>query len=272
MHTRNGLRHTATTVAAASVLALTAMIGVHGTASAAPLPAAGGSTAVAPVQAGAPSTADSAAPGKIPAGFVKTSEGGPKTVDITIDDGPSPQWTPKVLAVLAQNHAKATFCMIGENAQKYPALVKEVVAAGDRLCDHSLDHDMSMDKKPASYQEREIVQGQKLVDAAAGGAKSMYYRAPGGAFTAESRQIAAAHGLRPLSWDIDPRDWSRPGTASIVSKVEGQLEKDGPAKAPIVLLHDGGGDRSQTVAALQKILPWIKANGYGFSFPSQTGP
>ncbi|MFB7055372.1 polysaccharide deacetylase family protein [Streptomyces vinaceus] len=256
MSTKNRVR----CVAAASVLALAALVGGAGAASAAPVSAAHGS-------AGAAVGPRGSLPGKVPAAFTNTSEGGPHTVDVTIDDGPSPAWTPKVLAVLAQNHVKATFCMIGENAAKYPALVKEVAAAGHRLCDHSVDHDMTMDKKSVAYQEGEILGGQALVNKAAGGPKAMYYRAPGGAFTPASRQVAAEHGLRPLNWDIDPRDWSRPGTANIIAAVKEQVHN-----GPIVLFHDGGGDRSQTVAALQKLLPWFKQQGYGFSFPSQTAP
>ncbi|MFE9566497.1 polysaccharide deacetylase family protein [Streptomyces sp. NPDC006487] len=233
---------------------------------AAPQDGAGQGAPQDPATSGTSAAPDTgAAPGTVPESFAKTSEGGPHTVDITIDDGPSPAWTPKVLAVLAQNHVHATFCMIGKNAAKYPALVKQVAAAGNRLCDHSVDHDMTMDKKPADYQKWEILKGQNMIDRAAGGPAAMYYRAPGGAFTPTSRGIAARHGLRPLGWDVDPRDWSRPGTANIITTVKEEL-KDGP----IILFHDGGGNRSQTVAALRYLLPWFKQQGYGFSFPAQS--
>ncbi|MFK0239170.1 polysaccharide deacetylase family protein [Streptomyces vinaceus] len=225
------------------------------------IPAAGTPTASAAAKGAVP------AKGAIPSSFTKVSEGGPHTVNITIDDGPSPVWTPKILSVLAQNHAKATFCMIGKNAAKYPDLVKDVVKAGNRLCDHSLNHDMTMSRKSASYQSQEILEGQAFIDKAAGGtAKAQYYRAPGGAFTPTSRQIAAAHGMRPLGWDIDPKDWSRPGTESIINTVKHEL-----SNGPIILFHDGGGIRSQTVSALQHLLPWLKQHGYGVSFPSQAG-
>ncbi len=105
-----------------------------------------------------------------------------------------------------------------------------------------------------------------MIEQAAPGATVDYYRAPGGAFTPDSRQIAAAQGMRPLGWSVDPKDWSRPGTASIVAAVEQQLPH------PTVLFHDGGGDRSQTVAALREVLPWFARNGYSFTFPVRTAP
>ncbi|MFJ7209269.1 polysaccharide deacetylase family protein [Streptomyces sp. NPDC098789] len=247
-------RRAARSVTVATALALgTAVCGI-GAAAAAPAAGTGASTTTAPTGKAA-----------VPDSFTKVSEGGGHTVDLTIDDGPDPVWTPRVLAVLARDHVKATFCMTGGNAAKYPELVKQVEAAGNRLCDHSVDHDMTMDKKSDAYQTQQIVGAQETIDGAAGGPAAQYYRAPGGAFTPFSRAVAAAHGLRPLGWDVDPKDWSRPGTANIVEAVERQLPR-----GPIVLLHDGGGDRSQTVAALEQLVPWLKAHGYGFSFPERS--
>ncbi|MFE3762329.1 polysaccharide deacetylase family protein [Streptomyces sp. NPDC059104] len=248
-------KRVARSAAVAAAFALGAVACGSGAASAAPDP---GTTP-------APATAPTAKDGTVPASFAKVSEGGGHTVDITIDDGPDPVWTPKVLSVLAHNHVKATFCMIGENAAKYPGLVKEVAAAGNRLCDHSMNHDMTMDKKSDGYQSDQITAAQAAIDTAADGPKAEYYRAPGGAFTPFSRSVAAAHGLRPLGWDVDPRDWSRPGTANIVAAVEKQLPN-----GPIVLFHDGGGNRAETVAALGQLLPWFKEHGYGFSFPDRS--
>ncbi|MCX4781810.1 polysaccharide deacetylase family protein [Streptomyces sp. NBC_01264] len=249
-------------LAATAALALGALACGATSASAAPATPPPAATAASP-------SADAAAtPQVIPNSFTKTSQGGPRTVDITIDDGPSPEWTPQVLKVLHDNGAHATFCMIGNNAKKYPSLVKEVAEAGNRLCDHSVDHDMTMDHKSVAYQQGEILGGENSIDAAAGGvAKAQYYRAPGGAFTPASRAFAASHGLRPLGWNVDPKDWSRPGTDQIVSAVKEQL-----GNGPVVLFHDGGGNRSETVAALTQLLPWFTQHGYGFSFPSTTAP
>ncbi|GHF46891.1 MULTISPECIES: polysaccharide deacetylase family protein [Streptomyces] len=185
-----------------------------------------------------------------------------KAVNLTLDDGPDPTWTPKALEILAASGAKATFCMTGPNAQAHPDLVKKVVAAGHRLCNHSVSHDTAMDRKSVAYQGKEILDAKRMIDEASGGAELRYYRAPGGAFTPQSRQLAAAHGMRSLGWNVDPGDYRRPGADTILATVERQL-----ANGPTILLHDGGGDRSQTMQALQNLLPRLKEQGYAFSFP-----
>ncbi|MBT2387624.1 polysaccharide deacetylase family protein [Streptomyces sp. ISL-11] len=192
----------------------------------------------------------------------RASEDSGKTVNLTFDDGPDPTWTPQVLALLERYGAKATFCMIGPNAQKHPDLVKKVVAAGHRLCDHSMTHDTTMDKKPVAYQSKEILDAKRLIEEASGGEPVRYYRAPGGAFTPDSRRIAAENGMRPLGWNVDTKDFEHPGAAKILDTVEREL-----AKGPTVLMHDGGGSRAQTVEALGKLLPRLKREGYAFSFP-----
>ncbi|MFF7751604.1 polysaccharide deacetylase family protein [Streptomyces sp. NPDC007971] len=190
------------------------------------------------------------------------SEGGAHAVNITIDDGPDPVWTPQVLKLLKDNGVKATFCMIGPQAEAHPDLVKQVVAAGHRLCDHTVSHDTAMDHKPEAYQSKEILDAERQIIKASGGVKPMYYRAPGGAFTPYSRKLAASHGMRPLGWNVDSKDFERPGTSAIVATVQRELHL-----GPTLLFHDAGGDRSQTVAALRTLLPWLKQQGYSFGFP-----
>jgi peptidoglycan/xylan/chitin deacetylase (PgdA/CDA1 family) len=187
---------------------------------------------------------------------------GGRAVNITIDDGPDPVWTPKVLQVLRANRVKATFCMIGPQAAAHPDLVKAVVADGHRLCDHTVDHDESMDRRSRAYQKQQILTAAHQIEQASGGVEPQYYRAPGGAFTPYSRQIAAAAGLRPLGWNVDARDWERPGVGAIET-----TERDELPNGPTILFHDGGGDRHQTVEALKQLLPWLRAHGHTFSFP-----
>ncbi len=207
-------------------------------------------------------------PQGIPEGIAHASESGGNTVNITIDDGPDPRWTPKVLDVLRRHDVKATFCMVGPQAKAHPDLVKKVVAAGHRLCDHTMNHDTAMDKKPVAYQEQQILEAKKLIEeAAGGGAKVEYYRAPGGAFTPDSRRIAAAHGMRPLGWNVDTKDFDKPGTAAIVSAVKREI-----GNGPTVLFHDGGGNRAQTVDALDQVLTWLKEQGRPTGFPVRTAP
>jgi peptidoglycan-N-acetylglucosamine deacetylase len=198
----------------------------------------------------------------VSASIVHASDKGARGVNITIDDGPDPSWTPQVLQVLKENGVKATFCMVGTQAQAHPDMVKAVVAAGHRLCDHTVSHDTTMDKKPDAYQSREILNADSMITKASGGVRPLYYRAPGGAFTPYSRHLAASHGMRPLGWNVDSKDFERPGTEAIIATVKSEL-----SNGPTILFHDAGGDRSETVAALREILPWLKQQGYSFGFP-----
>lgn len=198
----------------------------------------------------------------VPITIVHVPEAPGKALNITIDDGPDPVWTPRVLDVLKEYGVKATFCMVGPNARAHPGLVRRVVAEGHRLCDHSVTHDTGMDKKSPGYQKKEIIDALAMIEEASGGATVSYYRAPGGAFTPYSRKLAAANGMRPLGWNVDTKDFEKPGTDAIVSTVKSEI-----TNGPTILFHDAGGDRSQTVAALRRILPWLKGQGYTFSFP-----
>lgn len=237
-------------IAAATVVALVCagLIGLHLTG----LPGQGGATDGKPASAR-----------QVDDSMSHQAEADGKAVNLTLDDGPDPTWTPKALELLKRYDAKAVFCMIGPNAAAHPDLVKQVVAAGHRLCDHSVHHDVTMDDKPVSYQRAEIEQAEQSIEAASGGVRPRYYRAPGGAFTPESRKFAASLGMRPLGWRIDPGDFERPGVDKIVQNVEAGVR----AGHQTILMHDGGGDRSQTLAALERLLPWLKEQGYTFSFP-----
>ncbi|MEU0440268.1 polysaccharide deacetylase family protein [Streptomyces sp. NPDC006186] len=220
-----------------------------------------------PAASSAPS-ASSASPAagsqsaKVAVSIAHASDKGPRGLNITIDDGPDPQWTPRVLEVLDEFGVKATFCMVGTQAKAHPDLVKKVVAAGHRLCDHSVGHDTGMDKKSQEYQAQQILDAERMITEASGGVKPMYYRAPGGAFTPYSRQLAASHGMRPLGWNVDTKDFEKPGTDAIVATVRQEL-----SNGPTLLFHDAGGDRSQTVEALRRILPELKEQGFSFGFP-----
>ncbi|MFF5564390.1 polysaccharide deacetylase family protein [Streptomyces sp. NPDC012623] len=190
------------------------------------------------------------------------AESGGKAVNITVDDGPDPVWTPEILKILRDNDVKAIFCMVGPQAEAHPDIVKRVVAEGHRLCDHSVAHDTGMDHRSKAYQKEQILTAARQIEKASGGVKPLYYRAPGGAFTPYSRQIAAAAGMRPVGWNVDSKDFEQPGAGAILSTVRNEL-----SNGPTLLFHDGGGDRSQTAAALRELLPWLGEQGYAFSFP-----
>ncbi|WP_330336816.1 polysaccharide deacetylase family protein [Streptomyces sp. NBC_00557] len=191
-------------------------------------------------------------------------EGSGRSVALTFDDGPDPRWTPQVLALLAQHHAKATFCEIGPLAQRYPYLTKAIVADGDRLCDHSVHHDEQQDRKSVEYNIHEIVDAKREITNAAGNdLKLMYYRAPGGDWSPTIRGIAGANHLQPLGWSDDANDWRRPGVDGILRNINQDLRP-----GAIILMHDGGGDRSQTVQALARLLNQLDTQGYGYGFPA----
>ncbi|MEV7467060.1 polysaccharide deacetylase family protein [Streptomyces kronopolitis] len=198
--------------------------------------------------------------------IVHSSDRPGRSLNLTIDDGPDPVWTPKVLDVLKKHDVKAVFCMIGPRAEQYPDLVKKVVAAGHKLCDHTISHDTTMDKKPESYQSKEIVDAEKMIEKASGGTQVEYYRAPGGAFTPYSRKLAADRGMRPLGWNVDSKDFEGGNVERIESTVRTELNQP---HHTTLLFHDGGGNRSRTVESLDRLLPWMKSQGYGFGFPQR---
>ncbi|MCC9309028.1 polysaccharide deacetylase family protein [Kitasatospora sp. RB6PN24] len=188
---------------------------------------------------------------------------GGKTVALTFDDGPGP-YTGQILDLLDQYHAKATFCEIGPQASANPALVKRIVADGNRLCDHTVHHPQPMHTLPLDKQTYEITAAKDMITRAGGpGTQVSWFRAPGGDFSTANRQIAVQDGLRPLGWTVDTRDWARPGVDQILANAKSELKPGG-----IILMHDGGGDRSQSVAALAQLLPWLVQQGYTFDFPA----
>ena len=190
-------------------------------------------------------------------------------VALTFDDGPHPTYTPQILALLQRYGAHATFCEIGRNAQAFPDLVRQVVADGNRLCDHTMTHDEQLGTRPLSTITQQIGAGKQVLLELGGGAPLPYYRQPGGNWTMTIRQVAADNGMQSLHWSVDPRDWSMPGTAAIVARVEANLRP-----GSVLLMHDGdgdlgpgAGDRSQSVAALAILLPWMIQQGYRFDYP-----
>jgi peptidoglycan/xylan/chitin deacetylase (PgdA/CDA1 family) len=192
-----------------------------------------------------------------------------KHIALTFDDGPDPMWTPQVLDLLAQYGARATFCVVGTNVQAHPDLVRRIVDEGHVLCDHTMDHDEQLPSLPAGDREAEIMGCHDAIRAAVPGARVPYFRAPAGAFSPAGdpdpdsvQRIAARHGMRSLGWSIDTEDWTKPGVDAIVSAVQQAGGHD------VVLLHDGGGDREQTVAALERVLPWLAEQGYEFDLPA----
>src|SRR5260221_5298740 len=147
--------------------------------------------------------------------------------------------------------------MLGKAAATHAGLVQEVVAAGHAIGNHTFSHP-DLGKLDAGAVKGEIGRANDAL-AAAGANPPLFSRAPFGAWSPTVFQVCQSLGLRPLDWSIDPRDWSRPGADHIVDTVLGQTHT-----GSIILEHDGGGDRSQTVAALTRFLPKLLGQGYRF--------
>jgi peptidoglycan-N-acetylglucosamine deacetylase len=176
---------------------------------------------------------------------------------LTIDDGPHPTWTPKVLDLLAEHGVRATFSIVGAQAQAYPKLVRRVVRAGHGLCNHSMTHPQPFGTRSNAAIRREIVGAQAAISDAAGKEPDLF-RSPGGSWTEAVLDITDELGLTPVGWSVDPRDWSLPGTTAIEHTLLTARAGD------ILLCHDGGGNRSQTVTALDAVLPQLQDEGLRF--------
>lgn len=176
-----------------------------------------------------------------------------KVVALTFDDGPDPIFTEPILNLLEQKHAKATFFVIGNNAHQNPSLLRRMVKEGDEIGNHSYTHNYNQIKMI-----EEIKKTNKVVYDATG-VHTHFYRPPGG-FASKS-QIAAIKnkGYIVTLWNVDSKDWREPGVDRIINNV---LNKISPGA--IVLFHDGGGARNQTVQALGRIIDVLRADGYHF--------
>ena len=183
---------------------------------------------------------------------------GPKVIALTLDDGPS-EYTAQILEILREHSITATFCMIGRQISANAGIVREVAAAGHHITNHTWDHSDQTKLPPKAV----TAQIDRTTEAMAHvGITPTMYRAPYGAWSHTVFEAAAAAGLRPLDWSVDPVDWSRPGVNRIVSTIM-RTTRTGS----IILDHDGGGDRSQTVTAMRIWLPRLLADGYRFTTP-----
>ncbi|MEV6416892.1 polysaccharide deacetylase family protein [Kribbella sp. NPDC051718] len=180
-----------------------------------------------------------------------------KYVYLTFDDGPGPTYTPQVLAILRRYGVKATFFEIGQNVRKYPSVTRKVHLQGHSVQNHTYSHPDLRKVSAATF--RSQVQSADRYIRAQTKVQPRCLRPPYGGVNPTVRRRAAALGKTIRLWTVDPRDWSRPGTSIITRRVLSSVRN-----GSTILLHDGGGNRSQTVAALPTILRTLKARGYTF--------
>ncbi|GAA3454417.1 polysaccharide deacetylase family protein [Dactylosporangium matsuzakiense] len=178
-------------------------------------------------------------------------------VALTIDDGPHGGWTPQVLHILEKYHVQATFCMIGNQILGQEAVARSVVAAGHQVANHTWSHPATLAQMPADKVEQEVYRAQEKIHETTGRTPTVF-RSPGGAVSPAVFAAAAKAGMIPVNWDRDPKDWTKPGTQSITSHLLAARPGD------ILLCHDGGGDRSQTCAALRTVIPALQSRGLQF--------
>lgn len=188
----------------------------------------------------------------------------PKKIAITFDDGPDPIYTPKILSILKNNNAPATFFIIGANGTQNQGLLRQMVAEGNEIGNHTFTHPnvTGISDKQFSF---ELNSTESLL-ASAIGRHSLLFRPP---YAEDIEpvtpdqihpvQFATDQGYYTVSMHIDPGDWSSPGVDQIVNNV---VNSAASGQGNIVLLHDGGGDRSQTVAALPQIIEGLRAKGF----------
>jgi len=210
------------------------------------------------------------ADGYLTANYVKFAEfptlyhqgaGGEHQVAITFDDGPDPRWTPKILDILKAANVNATFFVVGVNAERYPALVRRIVNEGHEIGNHTYYHPNLALCWP-EHIRLELNATQLLLETITGRATTLF-RPPYAADTGptELSELAPLKIAEDLNYlvvleNIDPQDWAKPGAEIIVRRIK-QQRHDGS----VILLHDAGGDRSQTVEALPRILDWLHTRG-----------
>lgn len=196
-------------------------------------------------------------PKKLPADLYRHS--GDQGVALTFDDGPNPRWTPQILDQLRAAHVTATFCLVGKEARRYPELVARIVREGHQLCNHSWRHDMNLGRRPIADIKADMVRTNQAIRAAVPDAKISWFRQPGGRWTDEEVAVAGQLGMRPLHWAVDPQDWNHPSAKTIITRVEAAVRP-----GSVVLMHDAGGDRSQTMIACKRLIPELRKR-YGIS-------
>lgn len=186
-----------------------------------------------------------------------------REVALTFDDGPDPVYTPQVLEVLRRCRVQATFCVIGTDAAASTWLLNAIADAGHVIANHSWSHPLLTRMRSHEILEQ-FARTCDVVEKAVGTAPVLA-RAPFGEWNKRALGISASLGMSPLGWSVDTCDWEEPGARKITTTV---MENVRPGS--ILLSHDGGGDRSQTVDALRDYLPRLLDAGYTPVLPSST--
>ena len=188
----------------------------------------------------------------------------PKDIALTFDDGPDPAWTPQLLDILKAAKAPATFFVVGLEAQQHPGLLRQEFDAGHEIGAHSFTHP-NMSMVSGTQVGLELNATQSLVQSILGRGILLFRPPfaedvePATPDQARVLQQASALGYTTVGMGVDPEDWAKPGAEQIVKSVLRQVQS---GAGQVVLLHDAGGNRTQTVAALPMIIRELRAHGY----------
>jgi peptidoglycan/xylan/chitin deacetylase (PgdA/CDA1 family) len=179
-----------------------------------------------------------------------------KVIALTFDDGPWPKSTVQVLNILKKNNIKGTFFVVGRNVQNYPDLTKRIVAEGHSIANHTWHHWYHhLNAQTAAY---EVANTSDIILKTTG-VKTGLFRPPGGIMTNGVVNYARNNKYAIIMWSSDSIDYSRPSVDKLINNIFRSANPGG-----IVLMHDGGGDRTRTVQALPKIIDRFRKQGYEF--------
>ena len=198
----------------------------------------------------------------IPESIMRQGDPGAHKVALTFDDGPDPKWTPKILRILKEKKAPAAFFILGTQAQHFPDLLERIAKEGHEIGNHSYSHQNLAETGDPEI-ELELNATTRLIEAITD-RSTAYFRPPynSDGTPAQPDELRALRVARDLGYltvtqSIDPDDWERPGAGALLRRVKSQRAAGGS----VILLHDAGGDRSQTVAALPAIIDYLRERG-----------
>jgi peptidoglycan-N-acetylglucosamine deacetylase len=189
------------------------------------------------------------------AGLVTDGPRSGKAVALTFDDGPS-DYTADFLRVLREKEVDGTFFEIGQEMVGREATMRQILAEGSEIGDHTMNH--------VEYPGPSQIAGAASLIERYTHFQPCLFRPPGGAVDSGVVATAGSLGMRTINWDVDPRDWSTPGTGTIYSNIVAHAQP-----GSIILMHDGGGPRGETLEALPQVIDTLRARGYRFETVSQ---
>jgi peptidoglycan-N-acetylglucosamine deacetylase len=176
-------------------------------------------------------------------------------VALTFDDGPNAIYTPQILRILEQYNVKATFFCIGEQVPANARILQQVYNDGDVIANHTWSHPELTQLSGATIQAQLRMTSDAIYNAT--GVYPLLFRPPYGAYDNFVQGLVAQNGLTSVMWNVDTRDWTLPGVNSIVKTAMAEVRN-----GSIILMHDGGGNRSETVEALPTIIQMLQQRGY----------